>query len=190
MRTVGQAAVFFVTDHLGSTNKLVDPYGAPLPGERQLYKPWGEKRLSTSISLTRVGYTGQYEDGYITLYWMNARWYDPALSRWIQPDIIVPLASQGTQAWDRFAYSNNNPIRFKDPSGHDVGCHGEDLSECISQPSPAYWKAAPTSTPAPTNTPPPPSFYSAAPTPEPTQMPYYTEACSGPQKLDTSHSMD
>ncbi len=36
MRTGGQAAVYFVTDHLGSTNKLVDPYGALLPGERQL----------------------------------------------------------------------------------------------------------------------------------------------------------
>jgi RHS repeat-associated protein len=120
MRTGGQAAVFLIADHLGSVNQLVDPYGAPLAGERQLYMPWGENRLSTSISLTRVGYTGQYEDGYITLYWMNARWYDPALGRWVQPDTDVPLESQGTQAWDRFAYVNNNALRYIDPSGHQM----------------------------------------------------------------------
>jgi hypothetical protein len=26
---------------------------------------------------------------------------------------------------------NNNPVRYNDPSGHDVGCPGRDLSECI-----------------------------------------------------------
>ncbi len=136
MRTGGQAAVYFVTDHLGSTNKLVDPYGAPLAGERQLYKPWGEKRLSTSISLTRVGYTGQYDDSYINLYWIGSRWYDLALGRWIQPDPIVPLANQGTQAWDRYAYVNNSPVNFSDPTGHSMkddsqGSGSEHLNETL-----------------------------------------------------------
>ena len=54
----------------------------------------------------------------------NARWYDPYLNHFSQPDSIVPVASQGTQAYDRYAYSNNNPIRYADPSGHviDNGC--------------------------------------------------------------------
>jgi hypothetical protein len=30
----------------------------------------------------------------------------------------VPLASQGTQAWDRLAFVNNNPVNGSDPSGH------------------------------------------------------------------------
>ncbi len=62
---------------------------------------------------------------------MNARWYDPALGRWVQPDTDVPLESQGTQAWDRFAYVNNNALRYIDPSGHQMagdtnenGCSG------------------------------------------------------------------
>jgi hypothetical protein len=58
-----------------------------------------------------------------------ARWYDPYLNRFSQPDTIVPLASQGVQAWDRYAYANNNPVKFKDPSGHGVDCGiGE---ECV-----------------------------------------------------------
>jgi len=51
------------------------------------------------------------------LYDYGARFYDPQLGRWIQPDTIVP-GSQGVQAWDRFAYVNNNPLKYTDPSGH------------------------------------------------------------------------
>jgi hypothetical protein len=43
---------------------------------------------------------------------------DPYLNRFTQPDSIVPLASQGTQALDRYAYANNNPVRYNDPTGH------------------------------------------------------------------------
>jgi len=60
----------------------------------------------------------------------NSRSY---LNRWASPDSIVPLASQGTQAWDRYAYANNNPIRYNDPTGHDVGCSGyDDYLSCPS----------------------------------------------------------
>jgi hypothetical protein len=55
------------------------------------------------------------------LYFYGARWYDSYLNRWAQPDSIVPLATQGTQALDRYAYANNNPVKFTDPSGHCTG---------------------------------------------------------------------
>ena len=47
--------------------------------------------------------------------------YDPALGRFTQPDTIIPEQTQGTQAWDRYAYVNNNPVKYNDPSGHCVG---------------------------------------------------------------------
>jgi hypothetical protein len=34
------------------------------------------------------------------------------------------------QAWDRYAYVNNNPLRYNDPNGHDVGCAGQDATVC------------------------------------------------------------
>jgi hypothetical protein len=34
------------------------------------------------------------------------------------------------QAFDRYAGMNNNPVRFNDPTGHDVGCPGMDASKC------------------------------------------------------------
>lgn len=34
-------------------------------------------------------------------------------------------------AWDRYAYVNNSPVKFNDPSGYDVGCPGLDASNCV-----------------------------------------------------------
>ncbi len=45
----------------------------------------------------------------------NARWYDPSLGRFAQADTIVPGGAQG---YDRYAYVNNDPVRYTDPSGH------------------------------------------------------------------------
>lgn len=51
------------------------------------------------------------------MYDYGARWYDPALGRFIQPDTIVPNP-HNAQAFDRYAYVFNNPLRYADPSGH------------------------------------------------------------------------
>lgn len=58
----------------------------------------------------------------------KARWYDPALGRFAQADTIIPEQTQGVQAWDRYAYTNNNPLKYNDPSGHCIG-----LGDC-------FWK--------------------------------------------------
>lgn len=57
----------------------------------------------------------------------NSRSY---LNRWIQPDTDVP-ESQGVQALDRYAYVNNSPVNYMDPTGHmlskcpDGACDGD-----------------------------------------------------------------
>jgi RHS repeat-associated protein len=95
-------------------------------------------------------YTNHYSVDYIELYWYNSRWYDPALGRFAQADTVIPDATQGIQAWDRYAYVNNNPLRFIDPTRHylDDGCDWEGCS--LPYPKP-YNKPKPMPTPGPEN---------------------------------------
>jgi len=89
------------------------------------YTAWGEVRYTWGSTFTNYTYTGQYSNvPDFGLMYYNARWYDPGLGRFAQADSIIPLESQGVQAWDRYAGMNNNPVRYSDPSGHDVGCGG------------------------------------------------------------------
>ena len=50
--------------------------------------------------------------------------YDPTLGRFAQADSIIPPGPHphktGTGGLDRYAYVNNNPLRYTDPSGHSV----------------------------------------------------------------------
>jgi len=65
-------------------------------------------------------YTGQYSNmSEFGLMYYNARWYDPALGRFVQADTIVPQPGD-VRGWDRYAYVQGNPLRYADPSGHRV----------------------------------------------------------------------
>jgi hypothetical protein len=64
----------------------------------------------------------------------KARFYSPALGRFIQPDNIIP-GSTNPQSWNRYSYVKNNPIRYSDPTGHweIEGC----VTGCSPTPAPA-----------------------------------------------------
>ena len=47
----------------------------------------------------------------------KARFYLPALGRFVQPDTLIPDAGN-PQAWNRYSYVANRPINFRDPTGH------------------------------------------------------------------------
>jgi RHS repeat-associated protein len=106
-------------DHLGSISVVVNASG--VAQSTQLYKPWGESRYSSSASPTKYLYTGQMKEGALGgvegLYYYGARYYDPSLGRWSQPDSIIS-DQHNPQDWDRYVYSRNNPVKYTDPSGH------------------------------------------------------------------------
>lgn len=64
---------------------------------------------------------GQREEADLGLYNYGARWYDPALGRFIQPDTIIPNPGD-VAAFDRYAYVLNNPLKYSDPTGHQATC--------------------------------------------------------------------
>ncbi|MBN2116476.1 MAG: hypothetical protein JW730_07895 [Anaerolineales bacterium] len=113
MRTNG-ALNFLLGDHLGSTSLTVDAMGNVVSEQR--YKAWGEVRYASGDMPTNYTYTGQYSYASdFGLMYYNARWYDPSLGRFNQPDTMIP---KGVQGLDRYAYVKNSPLGYVDPTGH------------------------------------------------------------------------
>jgi len=106
---------WLLTDHLGSTAVTVDEDGTKVSEQR--YKAFGETRHASGDSPTTFGYTGQRKEPGIGLYYYRARWYDPALGRFVQADSLVPGVGS-PQALDRYAYGFGNPLKYTDPNGN------------------------------------------------------------------------
>jgi RHS repeat-associated protein len=101
MREAG-TLYWLLTDHLWSVNKAVRADGT-LPTPEQRYKAFGDQRYSSGTMPTTYQYTGQRAEQSLGIYYYGARWYDPYLNRWIQPDTIIP-DQYDSQSWDRYAY--------------------------------------------------------------------------------------
>ena len=106
---------YLLTDHLGSVAAVIDDTGN-LESE-QRYLPFGGERLTPSIGETDFSFTGQRGLNAFGLVDFKARFYSPGVGRFMSPDTIVP-DSGNPQAWDRFSYTYNNPLRYADPSGN------------------------------------------------------------------------
>jgi RHS repeat-associated protein len=113
----GESTVYYLHgDHLGSTSLVVDDTGAEVA--RQLYYPYGEVRHGAGSLPTDFGYTGQRDVPSTGLMYYRARFYHPALGRFVSADTIVPEPGN-PQDFNRYAYVSNNPLKFVDPTGHD-----------------------------------------------------------------------
>ena len=117
VRTGGTLS-FLLADHIGSSSVTTDANGGY--SAQALYKAFGESRFTDGTLGTDYKFTGQRSEAALGIYWFQSRWYDGQLGRFTQPDTIVPTQTQGTQAWDRYAFVNNNPVRYNDPTGHQI----------------------------------------------------------------------
>ena len=131
-RRVGGSELYYILgDHLGSTSVVADSSGVKFAETR--YKPWGEIRYSSETTptvYTDYTFQGQYShtDDFGLMYYV-ARWYDPYLNRFTQPDSIIPDPSNPAD-WDRYAYTGNNPVNRVDPSGHFDNCSATTSKQC------------------------------------------------------------
>jgi RHS repeat-associated protein len=100
-------------DNLNSTSTMTDTNGAQI-GTTLKYVPFGDLR-SGSVP-TDKKFTGQRLDS-TGLYYYNARYYDPAIGRFISPDSTGQKLND-PQTLNRYSYCENNPLRYTDPTGH------------------------------------------------------------------------
>ena len=64
-------------------------------------------------------FTGQEYDPENSLYYYNARYYDPSIGIFTTADTIIPDESDPL-SYNRHMYVRGNPINYTDPSGHGV----------------------------------------------------------------------
>ncbi len=134
-----QGVELLVGDHLGSTTVSYAADGSDT--RRQYYNPWGQVRHSDpTVVETDIGYTGQRSDTSTGLMFYNARYYDPAMGRFISADTIIP-DPMDPQDLNRYSYVRNNPAKYTDPTGHAIDQPGDCGSaeigiggECLAGP--------------------------------------------------------
>jgi RHS repeat-associated protein len=107
---------YYHPDHLGSSQLMTDRDGDVV--QQYGYSPFGREDYKNNTLAFSVSdrYTGQTLDEETGLYYYGARYYDPELARFIQADSTIPDA-EFSQAYNRYAYVYNNPLKFTDPSG-------------------------------------------------------------------------
>ena len=132
----GVTLTFIYGDHLGSASVMANISGTKVSEVR--YYPFGETHYSNGSLPSDRTFTGQRAESQSAvgnLMDYGARFYSPILGRFISADSIVPQPGN-PQSTNRYAYTLNNPLNYIDPSGHDVGCAGEDMGTYCGSPIP------------------------------------------------------
>jgi RHS repeat-associated protein len=103
----GGGQTFFATDGLGSTTDLTDGSGDVT--DTYSYDVFGALRANTGSTPNNWLFTGEQHDADSDLYYLRARYYDPATGRFLGLD---PMG-----IGNRYSYVANNPVSFNDRSG-------------------------------------------------------------------------
>ena len=111
------------TDFLGSPVAETNASGAVDKVER--FTPYGE---AADLQLDAgPGFTGHATDVATGLTYMQQRYYDPEIGRFISPDPVGP-EEDFINHFNRYNYAQNNPVRYTDPDGRRPG--GCQSGEC------------------------------------------------------------
>ena len=83
------------------------------------YDPWG-KIISSSGTLADINplrYRGYYYDSETGFYYLQSRYYDPEIGRFINADSYASTDATGLLSTNMFAYCENDPVNKSDPTG-------------------------------------------------------------------------
>ncbi|AWF80678.1 hypothetical protein BTJ40_07535 [Microbulbifer sp. A4B17] len=127
---------YLLTDHIGSTDVVLDENGSVLESQSMAFDPWGKRRDSDWDSLeisdligsnyqlmdslneiTTHGFTGHEMVDALGIIHMNGRIYDPNLGRFLQADPMID-GVEDTQGYNRYSYVKGNPLTVVDPTGY------------------------------------------------------------------------
>ncbi|MGO1070755.1 RHS repeat domain-containing protein [Lysobacter sp. CA199] len=105
------------TDALGSPVAVTDVNQNVI--ERTEYEPYGAQ-INRPVQ-DGPGYTAHVSDAATGLSYMQQRYYDPDIGRFLSLDPVAANAEAGA-SFNRYWYANSNPYKFTDPDGRQA--HG------------------------------------------------------------------
>ncbi|MFC0864196.1 polymorphic toxin-type HINT domain-containing protein, partial [Sphaerimonospora cavernae] len=113
MRIGGDGVTWLMAGLHGSTQLAVNDHTGTVSRER--YLPFGQRRGTDDLPFTDLGFLGKVEDDSTGLTYLSARYYDPAVAKFISTDPLLDLRKP--QWANPYGYAGNNPIGMSDPSG-------------------------------------------------------------------------
>ncbi len=151
----------YVYNGLGDVMEILDKDGNAVVS--YLYDAWGAPISITGPMASTLGaqnpirYRGYYYDTETGLYYLQSRYYDPVVGRFLNADGLLG-ANGDLMSYNLFAYCSNNPVNMSDPTGKCAICKLEmerqfqlklrGMVRSIEQPS----VPSPPSSPAPAPT--------------------------------------
>jgi RHS repeat-associated protein len=123
----GPTTYHYHLDHLG-TPLLITGNGGFLIAKHAYYPFGAEMALTpTESSVELMKFTGHERDvvagNNASVDYMHARYYNANLGRLlsVDPSLEIEKAQKQPQRWNRYTYVTNNPMRYVDPDGRDIG---------------------------------------------------------------------
>lgn len=115
----------YITNLMGDVIHLVTESGSV--AAEYVYDAWG-KVILTKGSMSEINplrYRGYYFDTETGLYYLNSRYYDPMIGRFINADGTTNT-NNGFLGLNMYAYCLNNPVQLKDENGSRPAAISDD----------------------------------------------------------------
>jgi RHS repeat-associated protein len=112
---------YYHQDLLGNVIATTDSLGQVVYAES--YQPYGGRLVNDPAAQVaqangnRLWFHGKAQDEATGLQYFGARYYDPAIGRFMGVD-AAGFAENNLHSFNRYAYGNNNPYRYQDPDGN------------------------------------------------------------------------
>ena len=118
----GTTQYLYVKNPQGDIVAIINESGVPVV--RYIYDAWGNTTITTDsgyenlINLSPFAYRGYCYDNDIKMYYLQSRYYDPKICRFINADSSEYLGATGTVlSCNLFAYCENDPVDYVDYTG-------------------------------------------------------------------------
>ena len=119
-----QDLYYYVKNAQGDITDITDDWGNIIAS--YAYDPWGKVLSVTGTNLEIANlnpfrYRSYYYDSDIEMYYLQSRYYDPEVGRFINCDDVRYIGATQTElSYNAFAYCENDPVNNSDPTGHSI----------------------------------------------------------------------